>query len=155
MEYLPLGEYLAEASVTNISASSIHPSWQDFITPPHGLPKRTLPWAQLPHCFLASCYCDPTYFKKHTSLNTHFPLCICSVLSGFVFLHLCLWNTITSGQGLVISLALDPLFLVYLLFRAILWTSARSLFSLLWLIMLINTQINHAGLCSEQRNAVL
>lgn len=73
-------------------------------------------------------------FKPEYPLPTLDVLCL--VWHFFFPLPLCLWNTITSGQALLISLALDPFFLVCLLFRAPLWTSLRSCLGLLWLIVL-------------------
>lgn len=77
-----LGDSSAQGSGTNPCVSFTQKSWQPLPALPA---KRSSALSQAPTLFLANCHWHPTYFKRHSGLNTHFPLWMCCVLSGFFF----------------------------------------------------------------------
>lgn len=144
----PLGDSSAQGSATNPWVSFTQKSWQPFPAPPA---TRSSALSQAPTLLLANCHCHPTYFKRHPSLNTHFPLWMCCVLSGFFFPsspapleynHFRAGSTHLFGTWPVLPRVVPA------------QSSSVNFTGIMPCPPVINSApINHLGLCSGERNA--
>lgn len=143
-----IGWQFLHQSATNPCASFSRKSWQPFPAPPA---KRSCALSQAPTLFLVSCHWHPTYFKKYSSLNTHFPLWMCCVLSGFFFSSSLVpleYNHFRAGSTHLFGTwpVLPRVF-------AVQSSSVNFTEIMPWSAVINCAPINHLGLCSGERNA--